>query len=78
MSSPEPYLSIVRGDATPEEIAALVAALAAQTAARAAVDAARSAAPRSNLRNWRNPAHRLRVGLPHGPGAWRRAFFPGG
>ncbi|WP_147944761.1 acyl-CoA carboxylase epsilon subunit [Microbispora sp. CSR-4] len=77
MSSREPYLGIVKGDATPEEIAALVAALAAQSAARAA-DAARSAAPRTSLRNWRNPAHHLRVGLPRGPGAWRRAFFPGG
>ncbi|WP_079320851.1 acyl-CoA carboxylase epsilon subunit [Microbispora sp. GKU 823] len=35
MSSREPYLSIVRGDATPEETAALVAALAARAAARA-------------------------------------------
>ncbi|MFI9572268.1 acyl-CoA carboxylase epsilon subunit [Microbispora rosea] len=74
MSSREPFLSIVRGDATPEETAALVAALAA----RAAAGAARPAAPRSSPGNWRNPAHRLRVGLPHGPGAWRGAFLPGG
>ncbi|XVQ87418.1 acyl-CoA carboxylase epsilon subunit [Microbispora siamensis] len=74
MTSREPYLSIVRGDATPEETAALVAALAARAAARAA----RPAAPETNPGNWRNPAHRLRVGLPHGPGAWRGAFFPGG
>ncbi|MEV1204847.1 acyl-CoA carboxylase epsilon subunit [Microbispora rosea] len=74
MSSREPFLSIVRGDATPEETAALVAALAA----RAAAGAARPAAPRSSPGNWRNPAHRLRVGLPHGPGAWRGAFFLGG
>ncbi|MBE3008862.1 acyl-CoA carboxylase subunit epsilon [Microbispora sp. NEAU-D428] len=74
MSSREPYLSIVRGDATPEETAALVAALAARAAARAD----RPAAPKTKRGNWRNPAHRLRVGLPHGPGAWRGAFFPGG
>ncbi|GIH63287.1 acyl-CoA carboxylase epsilon subunit [Microbispora siamensis] len=73
MSSREPYLSIVRGDATPEETAALVAALAARAAARAA----RPAAPETKPGNWRNPAHRLRVGLPHGQGAWRGAFFPG-
>ncbi|TQS27429.1 acyl-CoA carboxylase epsilon subunit [Microbispora sp. KK1-11] len=74
MTSREPYLSIVRGDATPEETAALVAALAARAAARAA----RPAAPEPSPGNWRNPAHRLRLGLPHGPGAWRGAFFPGG
>ncbi|MEU7877288.1 acyl-CoA carboxylase epsilon subunit [Microbispora bryophytorum] len=82
MTSREPYLSIVRGDATPEETAALVAALAAQTAARAAARAAAGAsrppAPQTRPGNWRNPAHRLRVGLPHGPGAWRGAVFPGG
>ncbi|MEU6407390.1 acyl-CoA carboxylase epsilon subunit [Microbispora sp. NPDC046933] len=74
MTGREPYLSIVRGDATPEEIAALVAALAARAAARDAGPAA----PETKPGNWRNPAHRLRVGLPHGPGAWRGAFFPGG
>ncbi|MEV4294911.1 acyl-CoA carboxylase epsilon subunit [Microbispora rosea] len=78
MSSREPFLSIVRGDATPEETAALVAALAARAAAQAAAGVARPAAPRSSPENWRNPAHRLRVGLPHGQGAWRGAFFPGG
>ncbi|WP_169986142.1 acyl-CoA carboxylase subunit epsilon [Microbispora sp. H10836] len=73
MSSSEPYLSIVRGDATPEETAALVAALAARAAARGA-----RPTPPPATGNWSNPAHRLRPGLPHGPGAWRRAFFPGG
>ncbi|MEN3535372.1 acyl-CoA carboxylase epsilon subunit [Microbispora sp. ZYX-F-249] len=81
MSSSEPYLSIVRGDATPEETAALVAALAARAAARSAAGAATRGArptPPPATGNWRNAAHRLRPGLPHGPGAWRRAFFPGG
>ncbi|GGO18199.1 hypothetical protein GCM10010116_36630 [Microbispora rosea subsp. aerata] len=72
MSSSEPFVRIVRGDATPEETAALVAVLAA----RAAAQDARPERP-AITGNWRNPAHRLRVGLPHGPGAWRRAFFPG-
>ncbi|MGI5161022.1 acyl-CoA carboxylase epsilon subunit [Microbispora sp. CA-102843] len=73
MTSREPYLSIVRGDATPEETAALVAALAA----RAATRGARPATPETSPGNWRIPARRLRPGLPHGPGAWRGAFFPG-
>ncbi|MEV7803943.1 acyl-CoA carboxylase subunit epsilon [Microbispora sp. NPDC088329] len=74
MTSQEPYLSVVRGDATPEETAALVIALTARAATRGAPPAA----PGTSTGNWRNPAHRLRLGLPHGPGAWRRAFFPGG
>ncbi|GII53220.1 hypothetical protein Pth03_16090 [Planotetraspora thailandica] len=69
MSEQEPYLKIVRGDATPEEIAALVAALAVR--ATGAAKAVR------NANNWRNPAHRMRSDLPHGPGAWRAAFMPG-
>jgi hypothetical protein len=69
MSEREPYLRIVRGDASAEEIAALVAALAARTAPEA------KAVPRAN--NWRNPAHRMRGALPHGTGAWRAAFMPG-
>ena len=73
MSSNEPYLSIVRGDATPEETVALVTALTG----RAKVRSPRSTPP-ATVGNWRNRANRLRLGLPHGPGAWRGAFFPGG
>ncbi|WP_169950585.1 acyl-CoA carboxylase subunit epsilon [Microbispora sp. H11081] len=73
MSDRDPYLSIVRGEATPEETAALVAALAA----RAAAPGGRPTPPPAAA-HWGNPAHRLRPGLRHGPGAWRRAFFPGG
>ncbi|GAA4578904.1 hypothetical protein GCM10023194_03040 [Planotetraspora phitsanulokensis] len=69
MSEPEPYLRIVRGDATTEEIAALVAALSLRTVAEA------KAVPPVN--NWRNPAHRMRRALSHGTGAWRAAFRPG-
>ncbi|MBX6382897.1 MAG: acyl-CoA carboxylase subunit epsilon [Microbispora sp.] len=71
MSDREPYLSVVRGDATPEETAALVAVLTARAAGGT------RPSPPVTTGNWRNPAHRLRLGLPHGPGAWRRAFYPG-
>lgn len=73
MSSREPYLRIIRGDASPEETAALVAALAARAAAEAR--AGRPGRPAGG--NWRNPAHGMRRTLPQGPGAWRRAYFPG-
>jgi hypothetical protein len=61
-----PFLKIVRGDAAPEEIAALVAALA--TTATSATPPAKTV---HEPRNWRNPARRLRRPLTHGPGAWR-------
>lgn len=63
----EPYIRIVRGDATAEEVAALVAVLASLPEAKAA---------QSEPGNWRNPASRMRRPLPHGPDAWRRAFSP--
>jgi hypothetical protein len=67
-----PYLRIVRGDAGPEEIAALLAALAAT----ASDETAGRPAPVTSEERWRDPAGRLRRELPHGPGAWRGAFLP--
>jgi hypothetical protein len=68
-----PYLRVVRGDATAEEIAALVAALAAVAAARARTAAAQPAPARSN---WNNPARRMRAPAQPGPGGWRRSALP--
>ena len=64
----QPYLRVVRGDATPEELAALVIALSAT-----------AAAPERTTREagmWRSPAHRMRSRLPHGAGAWRTSSRP--
>lgn len=63
-----PYLRVVRGQPTAEELAALVAVLAARSAAPAPARKLRSA--------WADPARRL--GLTHraGPGAWRRSTLP--
>ena len=64
-------LQIVRGDATPEEIAALVVVLSArarQAAAAADVRPARTA--------WADRSTGLRTPLTHGPGAWRAAARP--
>jgi len=65
-----PRLRVVRGDATPEEIAALVVALAVRAGARPG-PASRPARPRAN---WRRPS--LRAPLAHGPGAWRASALP--
>ncbi|GAA5043677.1 hypothetical protein HNP84_004468 [Thermocatellispora tengchongensis] len=66
-----PRLRIVRGDATPEEIAALVIALAARGPAPAGRNT-----PAETPSPWRDPARRMRKPLAHGPGAWRNSALP--
>ena len=68
--SDAPFLRVVRGDPTPEELAALVTVLAARAAAGAAE-------PRRARSTWADPAARLRAPLRPGPGAWRRSGLPG-
>ncbi|MGN9836791.1 acyl-CoA carboxylase epsilon subunit [Nonomuraea sp. H19] len=63
------HLRIVRGDATPEEIAALVVALAA----RHAEPEAPPAPPRQT---WRNPARGMRKPVVPGKSAWRMSALP--
>ena len=65
-----PVLRVVRGDATPEEIAALVAVLMM----RAAPDDARPARAPSA---WADRSRLLRRPLHPAPGAWRRSALPG-
>jgi len=67
-----PLLKLVRGDATPEEIAAIVAVLAAHAAAAAVP------APRPPRSVWADRSSALRVGTGHGSGGWRRAGVLGG
>ena len=66
-----PPLRLVRGDATPEEIAALVAVLAAASGGDEAAD---SGPPRTS--RWGDPAGRVRPPVAHGPGAWRGSALP--
>jgi hypothetical protein len=63
-----PYLRVVRGAPTPEELAALVAVLAARSAPAAVASPVRSA--------WADPARRLDLTHRPGPGAWRRSALP--
>ena len=64
MSEPTPVLRVVRGDATAEELAALVAVLAARSGAPA-----EEPPPPSP---WGRPQVRRPLPTP-GPGAWRAA-----
>ena len=70
-----PYLSVVRGDATAEEIAALVATLTAVAAARSAAAAAAAEAPPATS-NWNSRARLLRSPVHPSAGGWRRSALP--
>ena len=65
-----PLLRVIRGDATPEEVAALVAVLAAS-----APGAVGTSAPPTPSR-WVDRVGHLRRPLEHGPGAWRASALP--
>ena len=70
-ASVRPPLKVIRGDATPEEIAAIVAVLAA---------AGGSSDPAGGTRRrpsrWAAPSSRMRAPLAHGTGAWRGSALP--
>jgi hypothetical protein len=65
-------LRVIRGDATPEEIAAVVAVLLARSAASDASPSARRL-PSA----WADRSRLLRRPVHPGPGAWRRSGLPG-
>ena len=61
-----PHLRVVRGDPTPEELAALLAVVTATGAAPAEPERVRHG-------GWNDPARQLRKPLHPGPAAWRAA-----
>jgi Acyl-CoA carboxylase epsilon subunit len=67
-----PLLRVVRGEPTPQELAALVTVLAVRATAVPAggsgSEPVRSA--------WQDRARYLRTTLPHGTGAWRASARP--
>ena len=70
--SPEdntPPLILIKGDATPEEVAAVVAVLQAASSGE-------EAPPRAPKSEWAAHHRRTRVTYPHGPGAWRNSALP--
>ncbi|MGO4454156.1 acyl-CoA carboxylase subunit epsilon [Arthrobacter sp. RAF14] len=69
VESEQPFLSVIRGDPTPEELAALTAVVSALAAA----PQQDSAAPtRHSERFWHRRAQ-FNVPLKAGPGSWRRS-----
>ena len=66
---PPPLLRIVKGDPTPEEVAALVAVVSA-LAAGAAEAVAKQTRPKPE---WSAHRRKLRATHPHGAGAWRNS-----
>jgi hypothetical protein len=67
-------LSVVRGDATAAEIAALVATLTALAAARSS--GAGQAEQRPVTPNWNARARLLRTPVHAAAGGWRRSALP--
>ncbi|MGD3106710.1 MULTISPECIES: acyl-CoA carboxylase epsilon subunit [unclassified Streptomyces] len=68
-------IKVVRGNPTPEELAAALAVVQARAAAAAAVAPGRP----ERRSEWADPAATVpaRSRLPHpGPGAWRTSFWP--
>ncbi len=63
-----PFLRIVRGEPSADELAALVAVLAARSAASPPAPRPRPA--------WSDPARRLGLRARPGSGAWRRSALP--
>jgi hypothetical protein len=66
-----PALRIVRGDATAEEVAALVAVLSARAAAASAAD---QPVPRRS--EWAGHERRMRRPVHPSPDGWRASAFP--
>ena len=64
-----PLLRVVNQDATPEEVAALVAVFSA-------LGSAGGDAPKRPRPAWSNPARGVRQTHHHGPGAWRASGLP--
>ena len=76
MSVPEPVqpLVLVKGDATAEEVAALVAVLHGVASASAAAAAASEEPPTRSA--WAAPARGVRASHHAGPGGWRASALP--
>ncbi|HEX6469902.1 MAG TPA: acyl-CoA carboxylase subunit epsilon [Streptosporangiaceae bacterium] len=77
--SGRPTLRVVRGEATSEDVAALVAVLAPRAAAGTGSAGRPGAAPpagRGRRTGWADRTYGLRAPLAPGPGAWRASARP--
>lgn len=66
-----PFLRVVRGDATAEEVAAVLAVIAAAAAAAPAPPETRKTSA------WTNKTRLVRRPMRPGPGTWRASALPG-
>ncbi|MFJ4967096.1 hypothetical protein EES43_18610 [Streptomyces sp. ADI96-02] len=67
-------IKVVRGNPTPEELAAALAVVRARAAAAAAVSSGAPAEPEQ----WSDPRRIARSSRPQpGPRAWARTYWPG-
>ena len=64
-----PLLKVVNPDASPEEIAALVAVFSA-------LGSGSEEAPKAPPSEWSAHHRKMRPTLPHGPGGWRSSAQP--
>ena len=64
-----PLLRIVNGDATPEEVAAVVAVFAS-------LGGSEDAAPPRRTPEWSAHHRKVRATYAHGPGGWRSSGMP--
>ena len=64
----QPLLRVVSPNATPEEIAALVAVLASLNTG--------ATPPERRKPEWQAHHRKVRAALPHGPGGWRSSGLP--
>ena len=67
----EPRLTIVRGDPTPEEIAALATVLTARLAS-----SGQARAGGTTRNGWSSRSRLMRSPISWGPGAWRASALP--
>jgi hypothetical protein len=65
-----PVLRVIRGDATPEEVAALLAVVAARSRS------VPGPAGRRPSSAWTDRSQILRAPVAPGPGAWRQSAWP--
>ncbi|CAM3374585.1 acyl-CoA carboxylase subunit epsilon [Nocardioides dubius] len=65
----QPLLRVVNPDATPEEIAALVAVFSA-------LGSGAAPAPKRRTPEWSQPVRRHRAPVAHGAGGWRASGLP--
>jgi len=72
---PQPLLSVVRGEPTAAELAAVVALIAGRRRAGAALARETRPAPASRS-EWSLPSALMRTPITAGPGAWRRSALP--